>query len=175
MQQPNYYRTRIKAFEAALNYEIGLSKRINDKELQRNNEMRIAYLRNGHIPEKFLFNPEINYDVTIEHQQYKWIEAGKEISFPLYISEYNNSSNEELTPLEIHTLDTFFDLYPKKVCGKQKGATGFSFPVETIGTKDDIINAINETLSSKPALQPKPNLKLIKLKAKALKLKLQLA
>lgn len=176
MNQNIYLRARIKAFEAALNYEVALSKKLLDKDDIRHNEMRIAYLRNGHIPEKFFFNPEIKYDYTIEHAQYKFIVNDKIYSFPVFISEIEGDfTNEPLTPLEIHTLDTYFQMNSHKVCGKQKGASGFSFPVETIGTKEDIINAINNTLGSKPPQEPKANLKLIKLKAKALKLKLQLA
>lgn len=176
MNQNVYLRARIKAFEEALNYEVALSKKLFDKDDKRHNEMRIAYLRNGHIPEKFFFNPEIKYDYTIEHAQYKFIVNDKIYSFPVFISELeDNISNDPLTDLELHTLDTYFEKNHHKVCGKQKGATGFSFPVETIGTKDDIINAINNTLGLKPQQTPKSNLKLIKLKAKALKLKLQLA
>jgi hypothetical protein len=92
------------------------------------------------VPDGFLSNNKTEYEFNIGSGLFRTI--------PQYIKEFSKNNNDELTPLELHTLDTWFALHPEKVCGVQKGGSGFSFPVKTIGTKQDIINAIDATLGS---------------------------
>jgi hypothetical protein len=82
-----------------------------------------------------------------------------------------------LTQAEIAQYDTWFTMHPEKVCGKQVGGSGFSFPVKTLGTRSDIENTIDQTLMTKMTVD-KPevdDLELLELEAEALKIKLLLA
>ena len=135
---PAYYRARIEDFALALAYENTLPE-------SREQKQRVCYLRNGFVPDGFLSNNKTEYEFNIGSGLFRTI--------PQYIKEFSKNNNDELTPLELHTLDTWFALHPEKVCGVQKGGSGFSFPVKTIGTKQDIINAIDATLQS----NTKPN------------------
>jgi hypothetical protein len=136
---PAYHRARIEAFALALAYENTLPE-------SRERTMRIAYLRNGFVPDGF-------FDKELRQNSYYFGELANKAAILDSVEEFTEReqkkySNNELTLLEVHTLDTWFALHPKKVCGVQKGGSGFSFPVKTIGTKQDIINAIDATLGS---------------------------
>lgn len=142
---PAYYRARKRAIEAALEYELSLPE-------SREGQMRIAYLRNGHEPDKFLINPDRGNNFNISDYSFMVNESWLTIKEYIYNFIYKNQppndiTNGPLTQLELHTYDTFFQSHPEKVCGKQAGGSGFSFPVKTIGSKEDIMNAIDATLN----------------------------
>lgn len=163
-KSPAYYRARIKTLEAAISYELSLPE-------SRETQMRLAYLRNGHIPDKPEFLKHFDgytdiYAFTVNgltNTFYGWIQ--NEIQF---------CSNDPLTQLELHTYDTWFQVHKDKVCGKQTGGSGYSFPVKTIGTKQDIIDAIAKTLRNMQQLNPTSELDILELEAEALNIELEL-
>jgi hypothetical protein len=130
-KEPSYYRARFAAFGAALTYENSLPE-------SRERQMRISYLRNGFVPDNFLQKTEYEFNVG----------SGLYRTIPQFIKEFTKNDNSPLTQVELQTLDTWFVVNPEKICGVQKGGSGYSFPVKTIGTKQDIINAIDKTLSN---------------------------
>jgi hypothetical protein len=142
MESPAYYRARIEAIEMALIFE-------NLKPESRDQSMRIAYLRNGHVPDKFLFeganakSSEVYTFVT---------ETKGRTTIDQYIDRLLKGiappSNEPLTQDEIAQYDTWFTMHPEKVGGKQVGNSGFSFPVKTLGSPEHIQDAINATLDT---------------------------
>lgn len=129
--EPSYYRARFAAFGAALTYENSLPE-------SRERQMRISYLRNGFVPDNFLQKAEYEFNIG----------SGLYRTIPQFIKEFTKNDNSPLSQVELQTLDTWFVVNPEKICGVQKGGSGYSFPVKTIGTKQDIINAIDKTLSS---------------------------
>lgn len=132
-KQPSFYRARFGAFAKAISYELSLPE-------SKEGRMRIAYLRNGMEPEKYLLKD--SYEFNIGSGLYRSIYA--------YMVENERFENKEpLTELEIHTLDTYFVLHPEKVCGVQTCATGYSFPIKTIGGIEDVKSAIDKTLNGK--------------------------
>lgn len=138
--QPSFYRARFEAFAKAISYELSLPE-------SREGRMRIAYLRNGIEPTKFLLKESYEFDIG----------SGLFRSIYAYIKEFEKNDNKPLTELEIHTLDTFFVLHPEKVCGVQTCATGYSFPIKTIGSIEDVKNAIDKTLNGGEKTNPLPD------------------
>lgn len=137
--EASYYRARFAAFSAALTYENSLPE-------SRERQMRVSFLRNGFIPDGFL-------DAKQDKNQYVFGETETNFETNNTIEYFSESEakkypTEPLTQVELHTLDTWFVVHPEKICGVQKGGSGYSFPVKTIGTKQDIINAIDKTLST---------------------------
>lgn len=137
--EASYYRARFAAFGAALTYENSLPE-------TREQKMRVNYLRNGFTPDGFL-------DAKQDKNQYVFGETETNFETNNTIEYFSESEakkypTEPLTQVELQTLDTWFTVHPEKICGVQKGGTGYSFPVKTIGTKQDIINAIDKTLSA---------------------------
>lgn len=132
---PSYYRARVEAIGQALAYELSLPE-------SREGQMRIAYLRNGHVPDRFLrgnYGYENEYSFTLK--------SGLTKTVYQYVQEFQSTNNQSpLTELELHTYDTYFQLHPEKVCGTQQGGSGYSFPVRTIGSRADIEQAIDATL-----------------------------
>lgn len=136
---PAYYRARVEAFALALAYENTLPE-------SREQKQRVCYLRNGFVPDGF-------FDKELSRNFYYFGELANKAAILDSIEEFTEReqkkySNDALTPLDLQTLDTWFALHPEKVCGVQKGGSGFSFPVKTIGTKQDIMDAIDATLNS---------------------------
>lgn len=82
-------------------------------------------------------------------------------------------SNEPLSLTEICTYNTFFEKNPEKVCGKEKLTTSRDFPIRLEGSKETIIETIDNSIEQIKNKGSK--LKLAKAKSLVLKLKLQLA
>jgi hypothetical protein len=51
-------------------------------------------------------------------------------------------SNDPLTFSELTRFNTWFSIYPGKVCGKEFVTTSIEFPITIKGNKDDILNTI---------------------------------
>lgn len=171
---PAYFRARLMAFAEARSYE-------NTLPFGRERNMRIAFLRNGFIPDSFFRDADqTHYNYKIEPTGTSSTSKSKSQkifwwpSIPIRINELMPTvDGSPLNPLEIHTLDTWFAMHPHKICGVQKGGSGFSFPVRTIGSKQDIIDTINKTLATTPKKQTTPpKTAIFKFKAKAIKIKM---
>lgn len=155
---PAYLRARTEAIQLALQYELSLPE-------SRSREMRIAYLRNGHVPDNKVF---------MDASEYEFVLDGATTSFEVAIEKLMPKfDNSPLTQIELHTYDSWFTMHPEKVCGRQIGGTGFSFPVKTIGTKQDIVLAIELTLKS-AINKVLPNTIDFELEAEAIALELEL-
>lgn len=155
MPEPRLIRAKFEFIKNELNrYNEKLKADPTNKQLK----FKINQLRNG-------FLGEGNNDDLLYH--YKSI-------IPLS----KTLSNEPLHPLEIHRYDTYFELHPEKIAGKQVASTSYSFPVITKGTEQDIKRVIEQgiaKLQNKPKPEaPSKQLQLIKIKAKAAKAKLLL-
>lgn len=71
--------------------------------------------------------------------------------------------------VEITSNDTWFKKHPEKIAGVEYETTSRFFPIMVKGTKEDVLRVTGVTNENK-----KQQLKLAKLKAKAIKIKLQL-
>jgi hypothetical protein len=60
----------------------------------------------------------------------------------------NQVSNHKLSFTELCRFNSFFTLYPEKIAGKIQITSSRDFPVSIKGTKQDIISAIENTVSS---------------------------
>jgi hypothetical protein len=80
----------------------------------------IVLLRNGVFPEKFNENELIRKNLA-------------EKTF----------SNEPLTFFELSRFNTWFTMYPEKVCGKEIITTSIEFPITIKGSREDIMNTIH--------------------------------
>ncbi len=154
---PSYYRARVAAIGEALAYELSLPE-------SREGQMRIAYLRNGHEPDRFLREGTTYYNFKLEQIGQKTGSKTKNEgvfywpSIEQRAKEIQSTNNQSpLTELEQHTYDTYFQLHPEKVCGTQQGGSGYSFPVRTIGSRADIEQAIDATLNKKLVYGTKSN------------------
>lgn len=65
------------------------------------------------------------------------------ISVPKGQEEWPLSFTEQMT------YNTWFEMHPEKVCGDQEVTSSIYFPVRIKGTKEDVLNAINQTLSGR--------------------------
>ncbi len=91
----------------------------------------IVLLRNGVFPEKF------NEEKLIREK----------------LSQ-KSLSNETLSFSELTRFNTWFSIYPEKVCGMEVVTTSIEFPITIKGTKEDILNTIhNETTPGEIELQ----------------------
>ncbi|HSZ72484.1 MAG TPA: SNF2-related protein [Cytophagaceae bacterium] len=84
----------------------------------------------------------------------------------------NTLSNEPLSFSELTSYNTWFTMHPEKVCGKEIITTSRQFTLSIKGTKEDIIQAIHNSIAPSKST---PDMKKIKAKAKALQLKMRLA
>ena len=63
-------------------------------------------------------------------------------------------SNDPLSFSELTRFNTWFSIYPEKVCGKEIVTTSMEFPITIKGSKEDIINTIHiETTPGQLELQ----------------------
>lgn len=86
--------------------------------LEKGND--IVLLRNGVFPEKF--NEEKLIQEKLDEKIY---------------------SDDLLTFSELSRFNTWFSMYPEKVCGKEVVTTSIEFPITIKGSKEDIINTIH--------------------------------
>ena len=67
--------------------------------------------------------------------------------FPDWESEYPvnpDTSDAPLTFLEVCSWDTFFTMFPEKVCGETVVTTSREFPLEVKATRDDVIRTVTK-------------------------------
>ncbi len=81
-------------------------------------------------------------------------------------------SDEPLTFEELSRYNTWFMMYPSKVCGREEVTSSKEFPVRIKGTKEDIIKAIRKTTQT--IIKSPRHIKLAKIKAKAVQVKYHL-
>ena len=85
-----------------------------------------GYLRNGVIPD----NDKLKSDFGILENEY-----------------FGKAGADSITPLtltEICSFNTWFNLHPDKVAGKEVLTTSVQFPVSIKGTKEDILNTVRK-------------------------------
>jgi hypothetical protein len=91
----------------------------------------IVLLRNGVFPEKF--NEEKLVQEKLDEKSFE---------------------NEPLTFSELTRFNTWFSIFPRKICGKEVVTTSIEFPITIKGSKEDIINTIHtETTPGELELQ----------------------
>lgn len=137
-KSPAFYKALLQAYRYALDYELSLPD-------SRDKAMRIAYLRNGFTPDRFLQQNQTEYTFYNQENTHSY-------TIDTFANDLASldKSNQPLTDLELHTYDTYFKINPNKICGTQQGGTGYSFPVRTIGSIQDIVKTIDATLNTKP-------------------------
>lgn len=112
---------------------------------QDDNEEDLKLLRNGFIPE-------------LNEKSIKAISK--------------DQSNKPLSFVELTSYSTWFAMHPEKICGEEIPTSSRDFPLKIKGTNDDVIKSIG---SSRVYKTPqKSDLKLMAMKARAMKLKLEL-
>ncbi|WP_264550445.1 hypothetical protein [Flavobacterium sp. N2820] len=75
--------------------------------------------------------------------------------------------------VEITSNDNWFKKHPEKIAGVEYETTSRFFPIMVKGTKEDVLR-VTGVNHNKPTNDKEKQLKLAKLKAKAIKIKLQL-
>jgi hypothetical protein len=89
-------------------------KAIADELKRETDEKRIKLLQNGYFP---------------DYQ-------------PSPLSHSSPENNSPLTFLELCSWDTWFTMYPEKICGKTIITSSRSFPLEVKASPDDVIRTI---------------------------------
>jgi hypothetical protein len=145
-RSPAWYRTRLSTFSH-------LIRNTPYKDEKKNND--VVILRNGVIPDHA---PEY-YD--LEGRIAGFLNSGIQLS------------QEPLEFSEITCFNTWFEMHPDKVFGKQIVSTSLQFPLTIKGNRTDIENGFAKFLKPSPKAD-KPNYDHIRLKALALALELEL-
>ncbi len=120
--------------------------------LTKADERDVLFLRNGAIPEKY----------KDEAEQFR-------------NKNFFQQSDEPLTFSEITRYNTWFEMYPEKIAGREEFTTSLNFPITVKGTKEDIIRTITgeePELARNEPFNPGPSA--IELEAEALALELEL-
>lgn len=138
----SYWRSRLDAIQEIIAEEKG-----GDRTVKNNHSV---LLRNGVVPEKL----KSRYESALKKHQKAWLEYPKE---------------QALSFSEITRYNTWFQLHPEKVAGKERITTSRHFPISIKGSKEDILSVIIKTIQSKP--DNNKRLRIAKAKAEA-KLKL---
>jgi hypothetical protein len=125
---PQQLRARIEALH---DLRIRLTSFLKDakKDDARRLETYISQLRNGVFP----------VDADAEAIQKR-------------ILKEQDLSNAPLSFTEWMTFNTYFQLYPWKVCGKEVSTSSRDFPVTIQGDRKDVEKAIDTTLGSKTSI-----------------------
>jgi hypothetical protein len=121
---------RSPSYYRARNRVIGeLISSLNVNQSEKSND--IILLRNGVFPEKYNEEQLVGNKVA----ELKYYE-------------------ETLSFFDLTRFNTWFTLYPEKVCGKEVVTTSIEFPITIKGTKEDILNTIHiETTPGELELQ----------------------
>lgn len=141
MIRPEFLRLRIAGLHN-LRQQLTAQLKTADKKDIKGLELYIAQLRNGVYPDE---------------------EDPDGIEF--MVAKDRKFSNEPLTFTELTTFNTWFTLHPEKVCGQLVTTSSRNFPVSVIGSREDVEQAIDKTLSQKNPME---------LEAKALEIELDL-
>jgi hypothetical protein len=122
--------TRSPSYYRARIRVIGeLISSLNINQPEKGND--IILLRNGVFPEKYNEEKLVG-DKMVEGKYYE----------------------ETLSFFDLTRFNTWFSLYPEKVCGKEVVTTSIEFPITIKGSKEDIINTIHtETTPGELELQ----------------------
>ncbi len=122
LKEPKYYRARIDKIDELISYYNHLLKQSTITDDKEYFEKNLRVLRNGVFPE------EENETELINNK----------------LKQYNYS-NSPLQFEEITKYNTWFNIYPNKVAGQEKITSSREFPITITGTKQDILNTINNT------------------------------
>ena len=114
-------------------------KAIADEIKCETDEKRIRLLQNGYFPE---WKPET--------------------------SNFKPETSNPLSFLELCSWDTWFTMYPEKVCGKTVVTTSHSFPLAVKATKEDVIKTVSAGIEK----AHQTRIRIAKAKIKLLKLNL---
>ena len=148
---PSYYRARIAYIESLLE-EYREELRININENRREIvEGNIVLLRNGVLPPS-------NADQKVLY----------------HIPQFLSTKYYPETPLsfsEITRYNTWFEMHPEKLAGEEAISTSREFPLTIKGSREDIEKALKADKTETD--KKRPPIHMMKLKAKALKLKLE--
>jgi hypothetical protein len=148
----SYYRARIDYIESLLD-EYRNELRNNTSESRRETiERNIVLLRNGVFPPN-------NAHQAVLYQ------------IPQLLSE-KDYPNSPLSFAEITRYNTWFEMHSEKVAGEEVISTSREFPLTIKGSKEDIERTLKASMTGKN-IKPQA-IHMMKLKAKALKLKLDL-
>lgn len=117
-----YWRARLDAIE-----QIIIEERGGDRSEKNNNSV---LLRNGIVPEELTER----YNKAFKEHHIAWLKSGNE---------------QTLSFSEITRFNTWFQIHPEKVAGKEIITTSREFPISIKGTETDILMTITKTLQSK--------------------------
>lgn len=121
---PKYLRARIEGLHN-LRRQLTAQLQNVDAKTAKELEIYIAQLRSGVYPD----------DVDPD-------------GIELMVMKDQEFSNEPLSFTEKITFNTWFELYPHKICGDQITTGSRDFPVSVKGGREDVERAIDATLES---------------------------
>jgi hypothetical protein len=117
-----YYKARLDAIEQIITEEKGGDR------TERNNHS--VLLRNGIIPDA----PKDRFDKAFTEHYKAWLRSG---------------NKQELLFSDLTRFNTWFELHPEKVAGKEVVTTSREFPISIKGSETTILTTITKTLQSK--------------------------
>jgi len=122
-----YYKARLDAIEQIIIEEKG-----GDRTEKNNHSV---LLRNGIVPDTL----KDRYDKAFTEHHKVWLRSG---------------NKQELSFSDLTRFNTWFELYPDKVAGKEVITTSREFPISIKGSETTILTTITKTLQSK-STEPK--------------------
>jgi hypothetical protein len=121
-QQPSYWKARLDAIMQLIAEEKG-----GDRTAKNNHSV---LLRNGVVPVEM----KKRYDEAFNEHHKTYIRTGKV---------------QPLSFAEITRFNTWFEIHPEKVAGKEIITTSREFPISVKGSETDILMTITKTLQDK--------------------------
>ena len=122
-ENPAYYKARLDAIMQLIKEEKG-----GDRTEKNNNPV---LLRNGIIPDEL----KSRYEKAFGKRHKAWIRSG---------------NKQTLSFSDVTRFNTWFEIYPEKVAGKEIITTSREFPISIKGSETDILITITKTLQSRP-------------------------
>ena len=117
-----YYKARLNAIE-----QIIIEEKSGDRTEKNNHSV---LLRNGIVPDAL----KDRYDKAFKTHHQVWLKSG---------------NKQQLSFSDLTRFNTWFELHPEKVAGKEVITTSREFPVSIKGSETTILTAITKTLQSK--------------------------
>lgn len=121
-RKPSYWKARLDAIMQLIAEEKG-----GERTVKNNHSV---LLRNGVVPDEM----KDRYDKAFNEHQQAWLRSG---------------NVQPLSFAEITRFNTWFEIYPEKVAGKEIITTSREFPISVKGSETNILMTITKTLQDK--------------------------
>lgn len=154
---PSWYRARINVIEGLLHSMH--KKQQEPLSAHDDGKLFIVLLRNGVIPNHDYYSDSY----TLQYNEARVLEQKNPENF-----------NKPLSFSELSRYNTWFEMHPEKVAGKEVITSSLAFPLTIEGTREEIIQTIRGSKVEDEEEMKTKKLRLAKAKAKAMKMKLDL-